>query len=254
MKKNILTLTLLFISMKSLAIYQGLEVKDKEYNYNQKIRVGNDKQKGSPCSAVIISRFTLMTAAHCLDNLILSKDMFLYIQRKKMQIEYVWIPLEYFDNIKFYFQAKEYEHKKRYHRLLAKYDIGIITLKRSLPKRFNHAKLNFEEQFSGSEVSVFGLGHTKYNKREDEFYGTPKYPMRRDHKLIKLENDTFLVTGINNDDFITTPGDSGGGLFLKGTHELIGITRGSSFTNYTSGSIFTPLYLLRSFILRYIKE
>lgn len=57
-----------------------------------------------------------------------------------------------------------------------------------------------------------------------------------------------MIEGKDLFDFMTTPGDSGGGMLLPFTNMQIGVLRGSSAEPDHTASIFTPIYLHKDFI------
>jgi V8-like Glu-specific endopeptidase len=232
----------------TFAIFNGTELtKSNVY----KIKIEQSKRISFPCTSTLISKYSFLTAAHCVDTLDLHRDIFINIGKDRFEVASIYIPLKYYEDMNLYNISKQKSVK--YHRQLALNDIAIINFKKLLPKSYMMTKLSFDKAMVDSKVLAIGYGLTKYNDKNETFYNDPDFPHKRSFELSILKNNAFMVKGKSLYDYTTTLGDSGGPLYLKNTKIQIGVLRGSSPTKTKSASIYTPVRLHKNFILKYSK-
>lgn len=250
------SLIFIILSLKlqiAFAIYNGNEFSNIEDNLVFQIQLEQDNSKDYPCSATIISDFTFLTAAHCVDRLNIEKEIILHVRGNHYVVESLYIPLDYFPAQVAYQENIGTINEIKYHRNLALYDLAIINTKLALPRMYKRSELLFQREIEGLSVWVVGTGYTNFDKESQKFYNSPNSAHFRELKLSILDNEVYMVKGSNLNDFVTAPGDSGGSLYITGTNMQIGVLRGSSATPTKSASISTPVYLHQDFIQRFSK-
>ncbi|MBT4790859.1 MAG: trypsin-like serine protease [Halobacteriovoraceae bacterium] len=252
LKTFILTSSLITM-LSSHAIYNGVEHSNLKTSYVYKIEMEQDGHVDYPCSSTIISEHSFLTAAHCVDRLDINKDIYINVNGDRFKVEKLYIPIAYFDASKLYIQSFNTPDEVKNHQHLALFDIAIVNVKLPLPQGYRTVELLFNEVSLGSKVLATGYGFTMYDFEKESFYNSPTVPYERNLDLETLANGVYIVKGRDLADFITAPGDSGGPLLLEGTNKQVGILRGSSATDSSSASIYTPIYLHQKFIQLFSK-
>ncbi|MFT6630458.1 MAG: hypothetical protein ACJAS4_000396 [Bacteriovoracaceae bacterium] len=235
------------------AIYNGSEFSNIEDDLVFQVQFEQGHHTDAPCSATIISDFTFITAAHCVDKLNISKKILLHIKDEKFEVESLYIPLEYFTADTVYKKSLGTIDEIKYHRNLALFDLAIVNVKARLPESYNRSEPIFQKEVEGISVWVVGAGYTNYNNETRKFYNNPGSTHYRVQELSVLDSEVYMVKGSGFDDYITTPGDSGGSMFIADSNKQIGVLRGSSATTTESASIFTPIHIHQEFIQKFSK-
>lgn len=235
------------------AVYNGTDIPIEQIKRTHRIKLEQNQMILSPCSATFISDYTILTAAHCVDKLNLESDIFFHSNENRFEVESIFIPLEYFKSQNRYRAAIGSTSEIHYHRTLALNDIAIINLKRAVLGDYMQVELVFEKTFENAPVTVAGTGYTKFNHEENYFYNNPLKAHGRELELSVFGSGVYFVKGESLNDYITTPGDSGGPMFLGNSNKQIAVLRGSSATLSRSASIYTPIYLHQHFIEKYSK-
>lgn len=245
---------LLLLSSESKAICNGVMSNRIDAQYVHKIEMKQYGYLKSPCSATLIKKRTILTAAHCIDKLNLNNEISVRLNGTELEVEKIFVPIGYYDAYSRYIYSQNLEEKTHFHRETAFYDIAIINLKKPIPSKLKRAYLQLDgETANGANVKAVGFGYTHYNLQTSFFYNSPTVPFERSASLNKLSNNVYILYGRGLKDFLTSPGDSGGPLFISGTNIQIGVLRGSSATKKTSASIYAPLYKHRHFIEKFAK-
>lgn len=239
---------LLLFSLSSYAINQGSLSGTNLQNSVIKIQFLWKVRPDMPCSGVIISSYTILTAAHCVDKIDLSKPIFMIHGKFKFKVESIFVPLEYYPAIKKYHNPPSGGNLADIHRNIAQFDIAVINLRSELNDHYRPLKVYYEKMFSGVLVKTVGTGLIK----NGSFYTPTDYAHERIGKLQVLPQGIYLIPGKNLDDPITSPGDSGGALIYE--NKVIGIVRGLSSTQTKSASIYTPIIKHRLFIQKFAKD
>ena len=114
-----------------------------------------------PCSASVIGHKTLLTAAHCVDKIDLRRKIYVNHLDLSFQVDSIYVPLAYYPAIRNFHQAQTYQEKLYHHRNTARYDIALINLSSSLPRRYRPIKIDFRKSAEGKQVKIVGVGLTR---------------------------------------------------------------------------------------------
>lgn len=246
---RIVTFFVILFSLNVWGIPIGEQVSDNLKKSVIKIRLFWKSNPDMPCSASVISNRTLLTSAHCVDKIDLRSDIKIVHQDETFKVATIFVPLSYYPEIEQFHSAQTYQERLLYHRSTAQYDIALINLEQDLPASYKPLKISFKKPSVGKQVKVIGVGLTQSSHLlKNVSVNTARM---RIGTLHILPNQVLMVKGEHHSDHITAPGDSGGAL-LEG-ESLIGVIRGSSSTHLTAASIFTPLWMHKNFILKYMQ-
>lgn len=290
MKKFFLSLILTSYCLNCEAVWNGREASRDEYqnvyrlSFSYKARTGffsflSRTITGPVCTATAIGRFTILTAAHCVQVVRNYQNVSVNLDGESFPLEKVAIPDAYFpladkyneidkrrnnvlNEIREYRQIPVNLQKKLnslvaeiipIHMKLANYDMAIITTKKALSNKIVLTKLKLSPITVGERVEVVGFG--SISKDLNGFYfNTPTKPHYREEVLTDIIGGYLEVSAKSDADFITTPGDSGGPLLLSNSQEQIGVLRGAaSNAKNINASQFLYLYEQKNFILSHLK-
>ena len=239
---------LLLFSAQSFAINQGTPSAQLLQRSVIKIQFLWKMSPDMPCTGVIISSYTLITAAHCVDKISLKSALYMVHGKNKFSVESIYVPLEYYPAIKKYHNPPSGGNLMEIHRGVAQFDIAVVNLKIPFNSYYRPIGVNYDDLHAGVKITTVGAGKVKRGSKN--LHTNLAY--QRHGKLQILPLGVYLVKGKNLNDPITSPGDSGGALLYK--NKLIGIIRGSSFNKSEAATIYTPLRKHQSFINKYIKK
>lgn len=229
------------------ALPRGEPVPPELENSIIKIKLKWREDPDMPCSATVIGKRSVLTAAHCVEKIDLRSQISLLHMDNQFSVDSIFVPLKYYPAIQEYYLAQDFNEKLKAHRKTALYDIAIINLTESLPLRYKPIDLSFEPPRAGKQVKIVAAGLSRVIFKH--FIIPVETARFRLGELEVLPNNIFMVRGEDFSDPVTAPGDSGGALLES--EKLIGVIRGSSATQTEAASIFTPLWLHKEFIQKY---
>jgi V8-like Glu-specific endopeptidase len=186
-----------------------------------KLTLFDDEGRPSYCSAVVIDKTLLLTAAHCFEDFIISGEAL--INNQQIPLKNVEIHPSLFNN------GERIEH-----------DLAIITLDQAVA--ITPIKINFETKISvGDTLYIYGFGRASATDLSDSTTGT----LREGKMPLEQVDDQFIYSTYTESSSNPCTGDSGGPAFIltdKGL-ELVGITSTGSTKNCTLGdqTAFTRL-------------
>ena len=243
-----LFISLCCINSLCFGIYDGHEDASQNFKVVHKLKTFQNGAFVGPCTATIISDYSILTAAHCLDTNGENSIKELSISKHKYKVQKIHIPNSYRKTSNTYYKLirhlnelnsrsitsswsnqdnEDWYHTQQLlqeaHIGLARSDIAIIITKRKISIELKRVKLNFDLHMEGIRVNAVGYGWLKSRHIKKTHPQIPHFIL----EVLKNENDGTL--GINSQTSIgsiTTPGDSGGPLLLDSSHEQIGVLRG----------------------------
>ena len=222
-------------------------------------------QTSGLCSATILSRYTILTAAHCVSHLKHRNKNFINIQKKRFRIKKIHTLKSFKPAQKKFLEAaarddlcintslcSEIREEVRLKYVsVTLYDIALINLVDTLKGSVNIISLDFDPPAPWDPIHMVGHGFVKHSL-DKGFYLQPKVPYIKKGALEVLPNGIYAAFGLYPSDYLTAPGDSGGAL-LNEQYQQIGIISGA-YTNerFESGSIFVPLRVHEDFIDKFM--
>ncbi len=257
--KSIFCLFLLVLSQLALAeIIDGVEDNQKEYENVYKIAFKSSGDIYPHCTATIIDDYTVLTAAHCTDQIRAGKRLKLLIEGRSYKVLAISIPNAYYSLSKAFYDSQDrldldplnsalqLDYAKK-HKAVTQYDIALIKLKYKLSKLFKKTRLNFQKQYEGTAVTAVGYGYLSYEQTPSGIiYNNPLNPFYRLETISRNEEFIELFSR-SIDDQITSAGDSGSPLLLE-SKEQVGVLRGININSNYISSIYAPLSLHIEFI------
>lgn len=207
------------------------------------------------CTGTVVGSKSLLTAAHCIENLKLDDVLILFVNGEPFEVEEMllsdnsfWAKSKLFDQYHRNSWSSSSRRKRKIMRrkkgnineALAMIDLVIIKIKGQFSKKIEKTFLNLTEPTLGDSIVCVGFGGLE---NTESFI-----PQYREELVANTGKGFIEIHSQDKNDYITTYGDSGSPLLLASSNEQVGVLRGRILGKKYNISAYVPLSRHKDFL------